>query len=118
MKYSAKEQKQKTAIIYTRVSTDNQAEYGYSLANQEDILRKECARRGIQVVGHYQDDGYSATTFKRPQFQQLFDYIKRHNKQIQYLFVTKWCRFSRDVGNTIVMTREWHCCVNRRICCE
>ena len=53
-----------------------------------------------------QDDGYSAKDFKRPDFQRLLDYLKRHKKQIQYLFVTKWCRFSRDVANTILMNRE------------
>ena len=106
MKYSPKDQKQKTAILYTRVSTDDQADYGYSLANQEDVLRKECARKGIHVVGHFQDDGYSAKDFKRPQFQQLLDYLKRHKKQVSYLFVTKWCRFSRNVENTILMNRE------------
>lgn len=106
MKYSPKDQKQKTAIIYTRVSTDDQAEYGYSLASQEDTLRKECARRGIHVIAHYRDDGYSATTFKRPHFQELLDYIKKHKNQITYLLVTKWCRFSRDVGNSIAMSKE------------
>ena len=54
MKYSARDQKPKTAIIYTRVSTDEQAEHGFSLAHQEDLLRKECARRGIHVVAHFQ----------------------------------------------------------------
>ena len=106
MKYSARDQRPKTAVIYTRVSTDEQAEHGFSLAHQEDLLRRECARKGIQVVEHFKDDGYSAKDFKRPDFQRLLEYLKRHKKQIQYLFVTKWCRFSRDVANTILMNRE------------
>lgn len=106
MKYSKKEQKQKTAIIYTRVSTDEQAEHGYSLAHQKDLLYKECARRGLQVVAHFQDDGCSAKNFNRPQFQLLLEYLRKHKKQVQYLFVTKWCRFSRDVFNTVVMCKE------------
>lgn len=106
MKYSNQEKEKKRAIIYTRVSTDEQAEAGYSLASQEELLRKECARQGIQVVDHYQDDGYSATDFNRPNFQRLLLYLKRHKKQIHYLFVTKWCRFSRNVENTILMSRE------------
>ncbi len=106
MKYSARDQRPKTAVIYTRVSTEEQAEHGFSLAHQEDLLRRECARKGIQVLEHFQDDGYSAKDFKRPAFQKLIDYLKRHKKQIQYLLVTKWCRFSRDVANTILMNRE------------
>lgn len=97
---------QKTAIIYTRVSTDEQAEHGFSLPHQEDLLRKECARQGITVLDHFQDDGYSAKDFNRPGFKRLLDYLSRHKKQVAYLFVTKWCRFSRDVANSIIMRRE------------
>jgi site-specific DNA recombinase len=71
MKYSARDQRPKTAIIYTRVSTEEQAEYGFSLAHQEDLLRRECVRKGIQILEHFQDDGYSAKDFKRPAFQEL-----------------------------------------------
>ena len=59
MKYSARDQRPKTAVIYTRVSTDEQAEHGFSLAHQEDLLQRECARKGIQIVEHFKDDGYS-----------------------------------------------------------
>lgn len=71
MKYTAKDQRPKKAVIYTRVSTDDQADHGFSLANQEELLRKECARKGFELVGHFQDDGYSATNFDRPGFQNL-----------------------------------------------
>lgn len=60
---------QKTAVIYTRVSTDEQAEYGFSLSHQEDLLRKECTRQGITIYEHFQDDGYSAKDFNRPGFK-------------------------------------------------
>ena len=79
MKYSNQEKKKKV-IIYTRVSTDEQAETGFSLANQEDLLRRECVRRGFEIVDHYCDDGYSATTFERPAIQRLSAYIKQHKK--------------------------------------
>jgi len=97
MKYTAKDQRPKTAVIYTRVSTDDQADHGFSLPDQEDLLRRECARKGIQILEHFQDEGYSAKNFKRPAFQELINYLKRHKKQVQYLFVTKWCRFSREL---------------------
>lgn len=71
---------QKTAIIYTRVSTDEQAEHGFSLSHQEDLLRKECARQGITIYEHFQDDGYSAKDFNRPAFKRLLDYLSYHKK--------------------------------------
>ena len=39
----------KTAIIYTRVSTDEQAEAGYSLKYQEDALKKYCDANNIRL---------------------------------------------------------------------
>jgi len=80
----------KKVIIYTRVSTDDQAETGFSLANQEDLLHRECARRGFEIVEHYRDDDYSATTFERPAFQRLHAYLKQHRKQVELILVTKW----------------------------
>lgn len=52
MKYSKQENQKKKVLLYTRVSTDEQAETGFSLANQEEFLRRECARRGFEVVDH------------------------------------------------------------------
>jgi site-specific DNA recombinase len=106
MKSFSKKKIRKTAVIYTRVSTDEQAEQGFSLPHQEDTLRKECARQGIQVIEHFEDDGFSAKDFKRPNFRRLISYLQRHKKQVDYLFVTKWCRFSRNVENSIMMCRE------------
>jgi site-specific DNA recombinase len=95
------------AVIYTRVSTDEQAETGFSLANQEDLSRRECARRGYEIVDHYRNDGYSATTFERPAFQRLFGYLKQHKKQVDLVLVTKWRSFSRNIENTILMIKEF-----------
>jgi len=60
----SKNKPSKRAIIYTRVSTDEQAEKGYSLIVQEETLRRECGRLGIEVAEHFQDDGYSAKKFQ------------------------------------------------------
>ena len=38
-------------------------------------LCRECIRRGFEIVDHYRDDGYSATSFQRSAFQRLFSYI-------------------------------------------
>ena len=110
MKYLKQEKQKKKVLLYTRVSTDEQAETGFSLANQEELLRRECHRRGLEVVDHYRDDGYSATSFERPAFQRLFSYLKQHKKQIDYVFVTKWCRFSRNIENTVLMIKELRQC--------
>ncbi len=39
----------KIADLYIRVSTDEQADKGYSQRNQEEVLRKYCDINSIQV---------------------------------------------------------------------
>ena len=101
MKSSKKEKRPKTAVIYTRVSTEEQAEMGYSLAHQEEVLRRECERLGITVAEHFRDDGCSAKTFQRPAFNKLLEYVEKH--AIDFLYVMKWDRFSRNIEKSYEM---------------
>ena len=39
---------QKKAVTYTRVSTDEQAEKGYSLRDQEERINKHCEKNEIE----------------------------------------------------------------------
>jgi site-specific DNA recombinase len=45
------------AILYTRVSTDEQARSGYSLAQQLEALREYAAREGYEVVRRLKGPG-------------------------------------------------------------
>lgn len=92
----------KRAIIYTRVSTDEQAERGFSLAAQEERLRQHCALNGIEVVRHFQDDA-SAKTFNRPAFTELLTFAQGHKKELDFLLVVKWDRFSRNMWESFPM---------------
>lgn len=57
-------------LIYCRVSTDEQAEEGASLDMQEQACRRYAEMRGYRVADVVRDDGYSATTAKRPGYQR------------------------------------------------
>ena len=46
----------KKANLYIRVSTDEQAEKGYSQRNQEEVLRKYCEIKSIIVGKVYYED--------------------------------------------------------------
>ncbi|MEP0264220.1 recombinase family protein [Dokdonia sp.] len=94
------------AIIYTRVSTDEQASKGYSLPHQKSVLELYCAHRGINILCHYQED-YSAKNFNRPEFTKILDYIKTHRKIIDYFYITRWDRFSRNVEEAYRVIREF-----------
>lgn len=91
-----------TAIIYTRVSTDEQAEKGYSLRDQQQRLEKHCEAKGYEIVKHFQDD-HSAKTFNRPEFHNLLDFIKKNKGLVKKLVVSKWDRFSRNMEASLNM---------------
>ena len=49
-----------SAVLYIRVSTDEQARHGVSLDAQEERLRAYCKMRGLDVVEVIRDEGVSA----------------------------------------------------------
>ncbi len=106
MNSSKKGKGSKKAIIYTRVSTDDQAVKGYSLLDQEEVLRRACKADGVEVVDRIQDDGYSAKTFNRPGFQRLLTSLKNGQIAIDFLYIVRWDRFSRNMENGFLMLRE------------
>lgn len=95
----------KKAILYTRVSTDEQADRGYSLRDQEDQLRKYCAHKQIEILAHFQDD-HSAKTFDRPGFNKLLEFLKVNKRAADLLLFMKWDRFSRNAGDSYSMINK------------
>jgi site-specific DNA recombinase len=53
------------AILYARVSTDEQARSGYSLAQQIEALRAYAANEGFEVLEEVQDPGQSGASLER-----------------------------------------------------
>ncbi len=51
------------AVLYTRVSTDEQAENGTSLAAQFAACSLKAEQIGARVVGHYEDAGISGAYY-------------------------------------------------------
>ena len=93
------------AIIYIRVSTDEQADKGYSLKHQLERLEKYCELQNIEVVAIYKED-YSAKTFNRPEFTKLLATLKKHKNYADLLLFTKWDRFSRNAGDAYSMISQ------------
>lgn len=58
-------------LVYCRVSTEEQAEKGYSLDTQEKLCRDFAERNGYRVAGVFRDEGKSGTTLGRPALQEL-----------------------------------------------
>lgn len=90
------------ADLYIRVSTDEQADKGYSQRDQEDRLRTYCERNGL-AVGRVMFEDHSAKSFIRPEWKHYLSYLKsKKNRPAQLLF-TKWDRFSRNAADAYQM---------------
>lgn len=88
----------KRAIIYCRVSTEEQAKQGYSIEAQ----KKNCAEFAITnnylVSEIFIDEGESAKDLNRPAVQKMLAYCKKHSNKVDAIIVWKLDRLSR--GNT------------------
>lgn len=90
------------ADLYIRVSTDEQADKGYSQRNQEEMLRRYCVLNMIEVRKVIYED-HSAKTFNRPEWQKLLQDLRKHRGQADLILFTKWDRFSRNAGDAYQM---------------
>lgn len=88
----------KSAYLYVRVSTDEQAKRGYSLREQEERLRNYCDTNDIEIEDIYRED-CSAKTFNRPEWTKLLNVLRKrkNKKQRSTVLFIKWDRFSRNV---------------------
>lgn len=88
------------ADLYIRVSTDEQADKGYSQRDQEDRLRKYCEIKEIQIRDVYLED-HSAKSFNRPEWEKYLSNLRKSkNSRVgSLLLFTKWDRFSRNAGD-------------------
>lgn len=87
--------------LYIRVSTEEQAKYGISLAAQEDCLVRYATENNLKVVNIYRDEGNSARkpVSKRPIMLNLLEDVRAG--KIDRILFTKFDRWSRNV-------REYH----------
>ena len=65
----------KRAILYARVSTEEQARSGYSLAQQMEALREYAAREGYEVLEEVTDPGQSGASLERPGMDRVRDLV-------------------------------------------
>lgn len=63
------------AILYARVSTNEQARSGYSLAQQIEALRGYAAREGYEVLEEVEDAGQSGASLERPGMDRVRDLV-------------------------------------------
>ena len=90
--------------IYTRVSTIEQAEEGYSISEQQDKLKKYCDIKDWKVARVYTDPGFSGSNTNRPSLQQLISDCK--NNMFDAVLVYKLDRLSRSQKDTLYLIED------------
>ena len=90
------------AIIYVRVSTEEQAKKGYSIDGQIQRDKEYAYRMGYEVVKVFVEQGKSAKDLNRPVLQTMFKFIKTNYKDIDALIFWKWDRLSRGEDSDYV----------------
>jgi len=94
-----------SAYLYIRVSTDDQADKGYSQRHQDEVLHKYCALKSISVKRVIYED-HSAKTFDRPAWKEMLKRLKAIGKgkpEAGLVLFTKWDRFSRSAADAYQM---------------
>ncbi|MBD3362319.1 hypothetical protein GF362_01210, partial [Candidatus Dojkabacteria bacterium] len=93
----------KKAVIYTRVSTEEQAKHDLSLPFQKDKCNEYAEKNGYVVMQEFEDAGKSARTANRPALLEMISYIS--NRKINAVIVHKSDRLSRDMADFWTMRK-------------
>ena len=93
------------AVIYTRVSTKEQAENNASLETQKKYCELYAKKRKLSVVEYFGGTYESAKSDERKEFQRMLSFVKRNNN-IAFIIVYSFDRFSRTGVNGSYITEQ------------
>ena len=91
------------AIIYARVSTEDQARRGYSLPSQLDECRRYCEREGYTIAAEFSEDE-SGAKLDRPELTKARDMLR--TGQADALIVLASDRLTRSLAHHLLLRDE------------
>lgn len=96
----------KRAVIYLRVSTEEQVD-NFSLDTQEEICRREAEKRGYIIVDVFREEGRSAKNIGgRPVLISLLEYCRKNKQKIQAVLVYRLDRISRITADYLAIRKK------------
>src|SRR3712207_3234457 len=95
----------KRAILYARVSTDEQARSGYSLAQQLEALREHAYREGYEVLEEVSDPGQSGASLERPGMDRVRNLVQAGD--VSVVLAQDRDRFAREPAYHYLLRREF-----------
>jgi len=85
----------KRAVLYRRVSGEEQKKKGYSLPDQRDEQLAYCALENLEIVREFEDPGYSGKFLDRPDLDELRDLVAAGG--VDVVVVSKRDRLARGL---------------------
>ena len=98
-------QRRTKAVGYVRVSSEQQASEGVSLDAQRHRLRDYCRAMDIELVDIISDEGYSASSLKRPGLQAALSMLRQGKATT--LIVVKLDRLTRCVKDLGTLCEQY-----------
>ena len=100
------EQKNTTmrAVIYARVSTEEQAKHNFSLESQVELARKWVVDHHFHLACEpFMDAGESAKTMNRKALARLLEYCRTHKGRVDAVLIYKIDRIARNMADHIAI---------------
>jgi site-specific DNA recombinase len=96
----------KQAVIYSRVSTKEQAETNQSLETQKKYCEEYAEKNGYNVIEFFGGTYESAKNDERKEFLKMMQFIKNAKKNISHVLIYSMDRFSRSGANAIYILEQ------------
>lgn len=95
----------KNAVIYVRVSTEEQARSGEGLNDQERKCKEFAEKNGYTIIHIFREEGESGGTADRTQLKELLKLCTDKNSNVSFVICCKVDRFSRNVGDFAYLSK-------------
>jgi len=95
MYFQNEQKKSNRAVIYCRVSSEEQVK-GYSLTIQEKLCREFVAAQGFELAEVFIEKGESAKTLDRTELTRMWEFCKQKKNEVQYIVAYKVDRIARN----------------------
>ena len=105
MKRSEDQSQKNAAVIYLRVSSEEQVD-NFSLDTQEGICKKEAEKRKLKICKTFREEGRSAKNIDgRPQLINLLEFCRKNKSTVSAVIIYRLDRISRQTSDYLAIRR-------------
>jgi DNA invertase Pin-like site-specific DNA recombinase/uncharacterized coiled-coil protein SlyX len=93
-------------VIYTRVSSKEQADTNQSLEWQKKYCLNYAIKNNFKILGYFGGTYESAKSDERKEFSRMLKFVKSQKEKVSYILVYSLDRFSRTGDSAIYIASE------------